>query len=217
MLIALLTPPSRDQVIALSGIFMACHQVDHYARFGTGSSTHLETAINGLLNQSPISTEAVYGGLHNVEDGLAAMEKVLGNPKDSSNTLILRYVIGVMHLANKLSRNPGMLNKVGEGIAAASRQAETFSATHANVLANLADLYQQTISTFNFRIQVNGVAEHLQQPAVANRIRCLLFAGIRSAILWQQLKGSRFQLMFRRDTVLSVARTLHQDLRGRQH
>ena len=214
MLNQLFSAPTREQTIALGGIFMACQQVDSYARLGTGSAAQLETAMMALLNQDPDTTEAVYGGLANLENGFATIEKVLANPKDPNNALVLRYVIGVFYLARKLTANRAMLNRIGEGIAGAKRQAESFSPAHTNVIANVADLYQQTISTFSFRIQVNGVAANLQQQAIANKIRCLLFSAVRSAILWQQCRGSRFHLMFRRDTVLKLATELHQQARS---
>ncbi len=209
----LTTAPSREQVVALAGIFLACGQVDSYARLGTGNSRDLETAIHGLLSQNPESTEAVFRGVADLENGFATMERVLGNPKDPNNTLILRYVLGVLYLSRKLSRNRRMLKQVGDGIARAGAQSELFSLTHTNVIANIADLYQRTVSTFNFRIQVNGVAAYLQQPAIANRIRCLLFSAVRAAILWQQVGGSRVHLMLRRDRVLTIARELHREAR----
>ena len=205
--------PTREQVVALAGIFLACGQVDSYARLGTGNSRDLETAIYGLLNRNPDSTEEVYRDLASLENGFATMERILGNPKDPANTLTLRYVLGVLYLGRKLAGNRKMMNRIGEGLARAAAQAETFSLAHTNVLANIADLYQQTISSFNFRIQVQGVANHLQQPAVANWFRCLLFAAVRSAILWQQVRGSRIHLMFRRDRVLALARELHREAR----
>lgn len=213
MIKALLAPPTTDQVIALAGIFLACNQVDSYARLGTGTSKDVETAMFSLLNQNPDNTESVYRSFASLENGFAAMERILDNPKDQANAMILRYVLGVLHLARKLSANPAMLKKIGDGLTKANNQAQLFTFTHANVLANIADLYQQTLSTFSFRIQVNGVASHLQQQATASKIRCLLFAAVRSAILWQQVGGSRIHLMFRRDRILTIARELHKEAR----
>ena len=85
-----------------------------------------------------------------------------------------------------------MLKNIAEGIDNAARQAEHFSVIHDNVFANIASLYQQTISTLRQRIQVKGNPIYLQQPGVAERIRCLLFAAVRSAFLWRQLGGKRY-------------------------
>jgi len=67
---------------------------------------------------------------------------------------------------------------------------------HPNVVANLASLYQDTISSFSFRIQVTGDPRHLQNSENAAKIRALLLAGIRSAMLWRQKGGKRWHLLF---------------------
>jgi len=209
-------PPTREQGMALGGIFLACSLVDAYARLGSANADDVETAIFSLLQQAPESSEAIYNGVDKLENGLEVMEKILANPKSQSNALILRYVIGVLYIARKISGNPAMLEKIARGIENASAQAEHFSTTHSNVIANIADLYQNTISTLKFRIQVNGVATHLQQQSIASRIRCLLFAAVRSAFLWQQLKGNRRQLMFRRNDLLTLTRELGREAKNRR-
>ena len=82
------------------------------------------------------------------------------------------------------------------------QQADIFDPTHDNVIASLADIYTGTISTFSFRIQVNGDYQYLQQARIGNQIRVLLFAGIRSAILWRQLGGSRLQIIIKRKKII---------------
>jgi high frequency lysogenization protein len=54
------------------------------------------------------------------------------------------------------------------------------------------------------RIQVSGNPAYLQQSGIAQRVRCLLFAGIRSAFLWHQVGGKRSHLLLRRDSLLAV-------------
>ena len=214
MLDRLFPPPTREQVMALAGVFQGCALVDNYARLGIANSAAVENALFSLLQQNPKSTEAVYGSIASLEVGFAAMEKILDNPKDDQSAMLLRYAVGVLYIARKISANTAMLNHIGQGIENAARQSEHFSLSHANVIANIADLYQKTISTLKFRIQVNGVATHLQQPAIASRIRCLLFSAVRSAFLWQQLGGSRFHLMFRRSAVLNIAKELHREAKN---
>ena len=75
---------------------------------------------------------------------------------------------------------------------------------HDNVLANIASLYQQTLSTLRQRIQVKGNAMYLQQPGVAERIRCMLFAAVRSAHLWRQLGGKRYHLVLYRKALIKA-------------
>ena len=55
---------------------------------------------------------------------------------------------------------------------------------------------------------VNGSQVHLNNPENANRIRALLLAGIRAAILWRQSGGSRWKLLVQRNALLREARSL---------
>ena len=54
---------------------------------------------------------------------------------------------------------------------------------------------------------------HLQQTDTAAKIRALLLAGIRSARLWRQLGGHRWQLIFSRRKLLDA---LYPRLRSTQ-
>ncbi len=198
----LMKPVTENQLLALAGMFQACQLVDEMARNGRIESGQLEIFLSALLNQSPSTVFSVYGdspesALDNLKPGLECMQRVLASDA-KGNPNVLRYLVSVAFLATKLEKNPALLNAIGDGLARASQQAETFSISHENVIGNLAQLYKDTIGSFKQRIQVNGFAEHLQQQAIADRIRCLLFAAIRSAILWRQVGGRRYQLFFKR-------------------
>ena len=153
--------------------------------------------MGALLNQNPDSLSQLYGPVSGLTLGMKAMQRLFSDG-NQGQTEIMRYVISILYLARKLSSDKNMLNKIASGIENAERQAQHFSITHDNVYANIASLYQDTVSTLRLRIQVSGSSGFLQQPAVASRIRCLLFAAIRSAFLWQQLGGKRIHLAFYR-------------------
>ena len=125
----------------------------------------------------------------------------------------LRYVMGVLHLQKKLSSNKTMLATVGKRLDKAIHQVEHFGSTHDNVIANLADIYTNTLSTFKFRIQVSGDFNYLQQTRISNQIRALLFAGIRSSMLWRQLGGKRWQVIFSRKRLSSEADLLLKEIK----
>jgi len=205
--------PNREQVIALAGIFQACQLVETLAKTGSVPSDRFTVCVESLFQQNPPSTEAVFGSLSNLQLGIESMQELITLQSRTQKSDTLRYVVGVIYLANKLRRDKGMLNLIGERLQQAAKQAEHFgSPSHANVIANLAQTYQDSISTFRYRIQVNGYAGYLQQDNIAQRIRCLLFAGIRSAILWHQLGGRRRQLLFNRQQLLQQLRDLQTPL-----
>ena len=70
------------------------------------------------------------------------------------------------------------------------------------VIAASGALYQDTLSTLRQRIQVQGDMRNLQQPNNASKIRGILLAGIRTARLWRQVGGHRWQLVLNRRKLL---------------
>ncbi|HIK80552.1 MAG TPA: lysogenization regulator HflD [Porticoccaceae bacterium] len=195
--------PTADQALALAGVFHAAALVDEIANHGDIGPKQLANSMSVLLNQNPDSVSSLYGSPDNIQLGVSAMRTLLTDRSAGSAT-VLRYAIGIMYLARKLSNDNAKLDEVGNGIANAQRQAEHFSKTHDNVIANVAGLYQDSVSTMRMRIQVSGNPAYLQQTAIAQRVRCLLFAGIRSAFLWRQVGGKRSHLLLRRDALLAV-------------
>lgn len=193
--------PTSEQAVALAAVFHACELVSQLANTGVASSDEMSLCMSALLNQNPDSLSQIYGPVSGLKLGMDSMERLFSDgseetKKDSGE--ILRYVVSILYLARKLSSDKGMLDKIATGIENAERQSQHFSITHDNVYANIASLYQDTVSTLRLRIQVSGSSGYLQQPAVAERIRCLLFSAIRSAFLWQQLGGKRIHLAFYR-------------------
>jgi len=195
--------PTADQALALAGVFHAAALVDEIANHGDIGPNQLANAMSVLLNQNPDSVSSLYGSPDNIQLGVSAMRTLLTD-RSAGSANVLRYAIGIMYLARRLTNDKAKLDKVGNGIANAQRQAEHFSGTHDNVIANVAGLYQDSVSTMRMRIQVSGNPAYLRQTGIAQRVRCLLFAGIRSAFLWHQVGGKRSHLLLRRDALLMV-------------
>jgi high frequency lysogenization protein len=74
--------------------------------------------------------------------------------------------------------------------------------THSNIIASLAGIYSDTLSTLTPRIMVQGEQGYLSSPDNANKVRALLLAAVRSAVLWRQVGGRRWQLIFARNAIL---------------
>ena len=198
--------PTHDQAMALAAVFQACYLVDQLANTGEASTAEMEVCIGALLNQNPESLADLFGSEQNLEAGVDAMTVLLGEHKDSElfRATTLVSTIAVLSIERQLNSRPVMLQNIAEGIDNATRQAEHFSVIHDNVFANIAALYQQTISTLSQRVQVKGNPIYLQQPGVAERIRCLLFAAVRSAFLWRQLGGKRYHLVVYRQALIQA-------------
>ncbi|HEY7885718.1 MAG TPA: high frequency lysogenization protein HflD [Cellvibrionaceae bacterium] len=197
----------QDITLAAAGILQAAALVEQLARTGFVPTDPYQTSIESLFDLNPPDTLSVYGEVANLRLGLETLQSFLVSSRQLQGDT-LRYATGILHLQAKLAKHPDMLQVMGTRLAQAADQAQHFSSTHDNVIANLGDLYSSTISTFRFRIQVSGDPSYLQQQRIANQIRALLLAAIRSATLWQQVGGSRLQILFNRKTLLDTTEKL---------
>jgi len=200
--------PWNDRTLALAGIFQAATVVQQLATTGRISNEHLHTAVHSLFEQNPTNVADVYGNPQAILTGLERLRGILKRTNTPEGNDIVRYVMGIIYLQKKLMKRNDMLSTISSRLQQSQQQAELFDITHDNVIASLADVYMSTLSTFNFRIQVTGDYNYLQQQRIGNQIRVLLFSGIRSAILWRQLNGNRWQVILRRKAIIESADTL---------
>lgn len=199
----------HDQIIALSGVFEAAALVDRLARTGQIPEAPLGCMLGSLLVRDPKTTLDVYGGdTGNLRDGFRALVSALERDPNSLQREPLRYALALIGLERQLNKRPDMLDIMGTRLDQIQQQVQHFGLVHENVIASCAGLYQDTLSTFRQRIQVHGDMRHLQINANAARIRALLLAGIRSARLWRQLGGNRWQMLFSRKKMLNELRPL---------
>ncbi len=203
----------RDRTLALAGVYQAASLVHQIATRGMTDSAALEASINSIFKLDAPSTEAVFGSTAGLITGLSTLKRQLSE-KQADTMQITQYVVTLLHLERKLSRQPALLERIAGGIRQAKQQSEHFSVTHENVLANLADLYKNTISTLTPRVLVQGEHGYLNNPDNANKVRAILLAGIRAAVLWSQCGGSRWHVLFKRSALLAETEKLLADVRS---
>lgn len=198
----------RERLMALAGVIQAAWLVDQIARTGDADVAAMNASLLSLFSFDPASTEEVYGGLANLRPGLTVLRDVLGSCDRDANRDILRYSLGLIHLERKLAGRTDLQAIIHSRLQHTEKKLEYFSNDIKEISSNLSAIYQDTISTFKYRIQVTGSYQQLQQPANAEQIRALLLAGIRSAVLWRQLGGNRWRLIFGRRALLHATSEL---------
>lgn len=191
-----------QQSLALAGVAQAAFLVDQLAQHGLAAQGKLNTCLQSLFITNPASTEEVYGSVSKLRLGLQVLEEIFISKENSlKSPELMRYLIGMIYLEARLSKQKDMLDKISTGIAEAgdSKHMSTEQlAENPDIIKQLARLYQQTISTLSFRIQVSGKPQYLKNADIANTIRATLFAGIRSAVLFHQLGGRRWHFLIKR-------------------
>ena len=195
----------QDRVTALAGMFQAVACVIRIARTGSADVSAIEPCIYSLFQVDAADVAAVYGPPGAVANGARQIvAQLTGQPERDLD--LTRYAVSVLKLERSLSARPDLLARIGQGIEDAAAKREHFPVLHPNLLAHFADLYSETISELSPRVMVRGVALHLQNPDNQHRIRALLLAAVRSAMLWRQVGGTRWQILLGRQRLLQEAR-----------
>ncbi len=197
-----------DRTLALAGMYQACKLVQQVARHGSIDPDELKIMLDTLFVTDPPEALAVYGGYSNLKSGLEAVSRQLDKNPDAELT---RYLINILHLERKLARKPELLQAISEGIERTRKQMEHYPLPHSNIIASLAGIYSDTVSTLTPRIIVSGEHGHLANPENASTVRALLLAAMRSAVLWSQCGGSRWQILLQRKRFIQEAATLLQN------
>ena len=200
-----MSSPLALRTLALAGVFQAAALVKQLAKTARTDQSAFLASIQSIFKIDVEHTSEIYESPQHLALGLAELIRLFTNNQLPKDPEIARYVFSLLHLEKKLSKNPEMLLQIRTGIKRATLQAAHFSPTHENVMANLASLYTDTLSTLSFRIQVRGEPLYLNQRYHLNKVRALLLAGVRSAVLWQQLGGRRWQLLLSRTSILHTA------------
>ncbi len=204
----------RDQTLAFAGILQALQLVQHTAHGKPCDLAAMQASLGSILVIDSDSVEAVYGGVEKLRSGLMLLKTQLISNQGKPDAEVARYLVTLLHLERKLSKRSDLLDRLRAGIERAQAQAEHFDVVHENVVAALADLYANTVSSLQPRIMVSGQPERLTDTTVANRVRALLLAAMRSAVLWRQCGGTRLGLLFGRKKLLETAGTLLDEIKS---
>ena len=209
------TPSQRDtgQVIGLAGILQSAYLVDQIARTGLIDKEHVKPMINSLFQFDAESPQAIYRDAQHennegIQLGLRILRDVVGGYRPEEYRATLRYALGILHLQKVVSNNHDMLAIIRSRLEHTALKAAHFTDDSQAIASSCAAIYQDTISTLKFRLQITGSMQQLQHSANADNIRALLLAGIRAAVLWRQMGGRRWQVFLSRKRLLNTAKAL---------
>ncbi|MDX8395186.1 MAG: high frequency lysogenization protein HflD [Mariprofundaceae bacterium] len=188
-----------NRAAALAALVQAVSLVESIARKGICDNKDFERCIHSLFAPASDNVVELYGGRKNIQTGLRITAKLLQGQNIDQAKALLAYSAGLIALEKRLSKNKPMLTALAKGMLRTQKQSEYFdSQTHGNVIAGIANLYGETISTLKPRIIVRGKPEYLKIPANTHKVRVLLLSGIRAAHLWHKHGGGHLRLLIGR-------------------
>ncbi|EFB71432.1 MULTISPECIES: high frequency lysogenization protein HflD [Providencia] len=198
-----------DITLALAGICQASLMVQKLAHEGTFNEQDGKTMVDSLTNMNPSSTLDVFGNDEaNLKTGLSALLGMLTGGNSGISAEMTRYMLSIMALERRLSKDDNAMNQLGQRIEQFERQASYFDPMSEGVFNALAGIYVDVVSPAGPRIQVTGSPDILKNTLAQAKVRSMLLAGIRCAVLWQQVGGSRLQLMFSRSRLSNQAKQI---------
>jgi high frequency lysogenization protein len=163
----------------------------------------MEASLASIFIQNPDSISDIYQGSRGIRSGLSQTREMLQQFNLQTHGETLRYLLAVTNLERQLARNSTMLDQLGTGIARLDEQRLLRDTdphcVDDETIEQLAGLYEATISDIKPRIKIAGNRQQLNIPANIYRVRALMLAAVRAAVLWHQVGGSRWQFLLHRD------------------
>jgi high frequency lysogenization protein len=197
-----------DQTLALASMFQSAALINQLAHGESINQAAFDCSLDSLFTLEASSTQDIFGHGEGLMLGLKTLIAYQGGEHNNPERMIAYYVLSSIRLANRLLKDDKMVQSVHQGLQDIERQMDNFDLPMQTRLHRIDGLYQKTISEIKPRIIVQGDQVHLTRDDITTRIRTLLFAGIRAAVLWKQLGGSRFRLIFGRKKTVAEARRL---------
>ena len=192
----------EERTIALAGVIQACTQVQKLARKGEADNQVFDASLRSILVLDAVSTPAVYAGLEGVKSGLTTLSNGLMSSASMEDVELLRYVMSILNLQIQLYRDDAAFSQFGNDV-------ERLSAVNGEELINAAsDVYRKHVSSLQPQIIVQGEETFLQREDIPAKIRTMLLAAFRSAVLWQQKDGGKFKMMWERTRMRNAAHDL---------
>lgn len=198
--------------LALAGVCQSAQLVKSLARTGKIDQQAFEATLNSIVITDPKETIDTFGGLSNLSVGLGVLEAQLNNKAGKKDSELTRYIADLLGLERKLIGAPDNLSQLASRIEHIKRQKLHSSLFESPMISNLASIYKDVISPLGSKIQVAGNPDILKQAGIQDKVRAVLLAGIRAAVLWRQLGGKRRNIIFQRNKILRVVQELSKQL-----
>jgi high frequency lysogenization protein len=196
----------ENQTLALAGMFQAATLVDELALHGKCDKVEFDCSFDSLFTIDAETTREALGDIACLSRGFRAMGDYLGGANRAPGRNIAYYLLSMLKLSGQVLRDDSLSEALLKGLRGIDSNSTDFNLSQQTMIAKIGGLYQDSISGLSPRIIVRGEQSYLRDEASAAKIRTLLLAGIRAAVLWQQLGGSRWSLFWSRRNYVATAK-----------
>ena len=195
----------ENQTLALAGMFQAATLIDELALHGKCNSTEFDCSFDSLFTIEADTPREALGAIACLVRGFTALGDYLGGENRSPGRNIAYYLLSMSKLSSQVLRNEDLSEVLLKGLHGIESDRASFDMSRHSVIHKIDGLYQTCISGLSPRIIVHGEQSYLRNDDNAAKVRVLLLAGIRAAVLWQQLGGNRWNLFWSRKKYVATA------------
>ncbi len=197
--------PFEQQTLALASMFQSATLIDQLSNGKPINQAAFDCSLDSLFTLKAQSTEDIFGYGDGLIQGLKTLKAYLAGEEKNPPRQIAYYVLSMIKLERQLIKNEKLIDQIQKGLESIQKQSHDFELSHQARAHKIDGLYQQTISSIKPRIIVQGDQTQLSNSDTTSKVRSLLFAGIRAAVLWRQKGGSRLTLLFARKKYVQQA------------
>lgn len=197
--------PAIEKQLGLAGVCQSASLVQTIARTGEIDTQAIDASLSSILVTESDTPQQIFGKLDNLKIGFRVIVAQLGEHSSKKDTELTRYIASILGLERKLSRNKKAMNELASRISHVQRQLAHMDFENPQILSSVASIYTDVISPLAPKIQIAGTPSFLSQPLNQHRVRAILLAGVRGAVLWRQMGGQRRQILLNRSRILHSA------------
>lgn len=190
------------RALALAGVLQAVALADETARSAEPDPATLTAVLAPLFRFDAVDVPAVYAGIGNLTVGLEILHRNLSGTRVASDEVLLRYALNLLQFERSYSNDVAMQGELKRRLLRHQLQGDPLGVGGPAMVEALAETWTRTLGKLRPRILVSGDPKRLRDKRVVNLVRALLLAGLRSAVLWRQVGGSRWSLLLSRAALL---------------
>ncbi len=199
----------QERCLALAAVFQAANLVTELAKTGECETLAYDTLIDSLFKFDADHSINIYNdSTVGLSMGLEQLSQLTSNSKRQEFVQVTKYALGLLALQKQAAKDDALMKTIHQRLQHIAYSRAHFGDEHDAVsdeAKRLSGLYQDTLSQLKFRIQVQGNMQYLTQSQISDKIRALLFAGFRAAVLWRQLGGSKWQIILKRSELEHIS------------
>ena len=202
---------TRDQTIALAGLYQALALTQQVARNGDMTNSCLPATLESILKIDSDHYLEVYGTTQNLTLGLRMLHENVESRHDPDAIERTRHAVSLMYLESRLHADTQAAGALGDDIRRIATLYDSQNTPVTELAQDLGKMYQAHISPLGPKVIIKGNPSYLNLDEYAGMIRALLLAAIRAIALWRHAQGKRWALLIARASILTNTEALQKE------